>query len=437
MFRFHYGLHLAIKGEEHVITELLDDGFCTLRKVLTTTTITYSCSELRVMYVRGDLSALYSGVEQHLLPAALKNKLSRDLVTFPEELIDAAKKMLVYVKAVEARCVSLARAPLTAMIAGVAEETNDPSPPSWSRVYYYHRLWIASRKHFAALIPDYCNRGRRSISSIPLVGTTMMRVIGELYMVRNYSSMSDIHLEIKNQIEVLNKNRGPRSQLPVPSPSTVAREIARIPKNEVAIAQMGERAGRIAFRSTGQGVRTTRPLEITQIDHSPSDLIVIDDETFLPLGRLKLTAIVDNHTQSILDIGDEFADESSSTVARSLRRAILPKDDLLKEFPEVKNKWRCCGTPEILLWDNAMHFHSNHLALAGLKLGCDIKYGPKNMPYYRALVEELLGFLNRSCLQNLPGTTFSNVLRRGDYDPVKNGVIIPICEIACKGVKHE
>lgn len=44
---------------------------------------------------------------------------------------------------------------------------------------------------------------------------------------------------------------------------------------------------------------------------------MIDDETFLPLGRLNLTAIVDNYTQGILDIGDEFANESSSTVALS------------------------------------------------------------------------------------------------------------------------
>lgn len=70
-----------------------------------------------------------------------------------------------------------------------------------------------------------------------------------------------------------------------------------------------------------------------------------------------------------------------------------------------------------------MHFHSDHLERAALQLGCDIKYGPKNMPWYRALSEEFLGFVNRSCLQSLPGTTFSNVLRRGDYNPVKNGVI--------------
>jgi hypothetical protein len=28
VFRFQYGLHLAIKGEEYVVAELLEDGFC-------------------------------------------------------------------------------------------------------------------------------------------------------------------------------------------------------------------------------------------------------------------------------------------------------------------------------------------------------------------------------------------------------------------------
>jgi putative transposase len=414
---------LAVKGEEFVVAEVLENGSCTLRNIVTAINVTYSCGDLLSMYQDGDLVALLSQIGRYPLTAALKQKLQRDLSTFREDLVIAAMRMLKYVKAVESRNIRLDEKHLTDMIADVAAENNDLDPSSWSRVYRYYRLWVASGKDIRALIPDYCNRGRHTLSSIPFVGTTMMMVIGQLYMVRNFSSIPDVHLEIQRRIEDQNKLRGPRSQLPIPSPATVAREIARIPKYEVALAQKGERQANIDFRTTGKGTRATRPLEVTQIDHTPSDTIVIDDEYFLPLGRLNLTGVLDNFSEGILSIGDEFCKESSSTVARAVRRAITPKVRLLQNFPEVKKPWDCCGVPETLLWDNAMHFHSNHLERAALQLGCDIRYGPKNMPYYRALIEQLLGFLNRSCLHSLPGTTFSNVLQRGDYDPVKNGVI--------------
>ena len=423
VFRFQYGQHVAIKQEEYVIAELLESGFCTLRKISSAAVVTYSCTDLLVMYAEGDLVGLLNEVGRYPLSAALKKKLTRDLNTYREDLVDAAYRMLPYVKAVHCRHVSLGKESLIAMILDLAADIHDCNPPTWSRVYHYYRLWIASGMDIRALIPDYCNRGRRSLSSMPFVGTTMMTVINELYMVRNYSSVSDIYLEVKRRIEEMNKTRSPRSHFPVPSESTITREISRIPKFAIVLAQKGERAANIMFRTTGRGTGTTRPLEITQIDHTLANFIVIDDATFLPLGRLNLTSILDNDSEGILDIGDEFCKESSSTVARSLRRAILPKQLLMKDYPEVKNTWECCGVPETLLWDNAMHFHSKHLERAGLKVGCDIKYGPKNMPWYRAQVEEFLGFLNRSCLETLPGTTFSNVLRRGDYDPVENGVI--------------
>jgi hypothetical protein len=209
VFRFQYGLHLAIKGEEYVVAELLEDGFCTLRKVTTAMTITYSCSDLCVMYGDGDLVGLHDQGGRYPLSAAMKERLTRDLSTFREDLVNAAKQMLMYVKAVDSRQVRLDAEHVTAMIAEVSAQNDDASPPGWSRVYRCHRLWSASRKDIGALIPAYCNRGRHPLSSIPFVGATMMMVIGKLYMLPHYSSISDIHLEIMRQIEQQNKSRGP------------------------------------------------------------------------------------------------------------------------------------------------------------------------------------------------------------------------------------
>src|SRR5258707_11159211 len=133
VFRFQYGLHLAIKGEEYVVAELLEDGFCTLRKVTTAMTITYSCSDLCVMYGDGDLVGLHDQGGRYPLSAAMKEKLTRDLNTFREDLINVAKQMLMYVKAVDSRQVRLDAEHLTAMIAEVTAKNDEASPPRWRR----------------------------------------------------------------------------------------------------------------------------------------------------------------------------------------------------------------------------------------------------------------------------------------------------------------
>jgi putative transposase len=44
-------------------------------------------------------------------------------------------------------------------------------------------------------------------------------------------------------------------------------------------------------------------------------------------------------------------------------------------------------------------------------------------PWFKASVERFFGTQNRRLLHNQPGTTFSNVIAKGDYDPKKNAPI--------------
>jgi putative transposase len=76
-----------------------------------------------------------------------------------------------------------------------------------------------------------------------------------------------------------------------------------------------------------------------------------------------------------------------------------------------------------LSMDNGPEFHSDSLDEGCMSLGIEIHYSPRKQPWFKGKVERLQGTLNRETSHNAPGTTFSNIFEKDDYDPVKHAVV--------------
>jgi putative transposase len=48
---------------------------------------------------------------------------------------------------------------------------------------------------------------------------------------------------------------------------------------------------------------------------------------------------------------------------------------------------------------------------------------PRRTPWFKGKIERFLGTMNRSVAHGVPGTTFSNIFEKGDYNPAKHAVI--------------
>jgi len=190
------------------------------------------------------------------------------------------------------------------------------------------------------------------------------------------------------------------------------------------VARYGKRRAEMEFRVSSAGPLTTRALERVVMDHTPSDLIVVDDNSMLPLGRPTLTSALDEHTRCPLGFYAGFEPPSCLAVMRCLKHAILPKTYLAREYPSLKNRWECYGVPELVVVDNPTEFHSYHFERACLQLGTDIQYAKVLVPWYKGKLERFQGTLNHDLLHGNPGTTFSNILERDDYDPCKHAVVL-------------
>jgi putative transposase len=151
---------------------------------------------------------------------------------------------------------------------------------------------------------------------------------------------------------------------------------------------------------------------------------VVDDNTMLPLGRPTITTALDEYTRCPTGFYAGFEPPSCLAVLRCLKHAILPKTYLAREYPSVKNHWDCYGVPETIVVDNPPEFHSIHFERACLQIGADIQYAKVRVPWYKGKLERFQGTMNHDLLHGKPGTTFSNVLERDEYDPTKQAVIL-------------
>jgi transposase InsO family protein len=102
--------------------------------------------------------------------------------------------------------------------------------------------------------------------------------------------------------------------------------------------------------------RAFEEVGVAQADHTPIDLIVVDDINRLPIGRRWITVIFDVASRAVLGFHATLEAPSATSVAMALSMACLPKLRRLKEF-QLDLDWPMYGIPEVLHLDNASEYH--------------------------------------------------------------------------------
>jgi putative transposase len=197
-----------------------------------------------------------------------------------------------------------------------------------------------------------------------------------------------------------------KAGLATPSYNTVRKRVQSVDRKEFVHYRVGPKAARDQFRPvSGKGLRPTQPLELVQIDHTPVDVIVVDEIDRRPIGRPWLTLVIDVATRMI---------PSSTSVALALSHAVLPKEKYLGHLGVVAD-WPVSGLPAVVHLDNAEEFHARALERGCQEHGIRLEYRPPLQPQFGGHIERLIGSLMRA-MHLLPGTTFSSTKERGEYD---------------------
>jgi putative transposase len=198
-----------------------------------------------------------------------------------------------------------------------------------------------------------------------------------------------------------------------PNRRTIKRRVDEL-EPRLAAYRRGEGDILAAATSSPGAYVANRPNEVWQIDHTIVDVIVVDEQRRRPIGRPILTIAVDICTRMVAGFYLSLDPPSSASVGLCLLHAAYEKTAWLAERG-IDLSWPAAGLPSILHCDNGAEFHSHALQVACREYGMRLQYRPPATPRFGGHVERLIGTM-MGAVHMLPGTTFSNVKVRGDYD---------------------
>ena len=162
-----------------------------------------------------------------------------------------------------------------------------------------------------------------------------------------------------------------------------------------------------------------RPLDVVQIDHTPMDIVVVDDLYRQPLGKPYLTLATDVATRCIVGFVLSFVPPGTGTVSLCMTLIVSPKDAWLKQLG-VSGAWPMAGLPKTLHLDGAAEFKSKALRRGCDQYGIELVY--RERPHHGGHIERLIG-TKMSKLKKLPGATGGSPKARKAHDPDKHSAM--------------
>lgn len=439
------GMHIELRGREFVVGDRLPNGDYRLTDIAFDEARSVPGSELVGAFVSGDLTFLGDAASTRVR-RKMTDKLIDDLSMLKDDdpRKKEARRRFAYIEALECANLPLfSKRTVKPLIEKVHAEIGDrKKPPFWKTLCYgWRKVWILSGKDLRILVPQYDKRGntaprfsngRKSkgesfteaeVERALRVEEIVHEVIREVYMNMQRNSVAEVHKALDERVADENKFRDPDDQLPIPSVNSVYAIINAMDPYEKDKARYGAEYADRKHRSSRPGPTLSRPLQRVEIDDTTLDLIVVDEETRMPVGRPTFTFAIDCETREPLGFYMSFDGPGYLAVMQCLIHAISPKTYLKEEFPEVQNDWPAYGLPEELIVDNGPGYVSQDLEDACKQLGITLVFCPVRTPNAKPRVERFFRGQNQRLLHNQPGTTFSSIFDRKDYDPRKNAVI--------------
>lgn len=339
--------------------------------------------------------------------------VTRDLSTFKEEIQIRARRRESYLRRLQEQGALVFTKELTGRIRQVATSLGDPKPPSVASVYRWWRRYQGGRS-LTSLADRWESRGRVRRWK-PEVQKVVDEAINTIFLNTQKNPGKTVCELVEKHVGELNEDLAPTEQLRLPSPATLYRYMRCFEAYDIAVARDGKAAANQKFRSVVGVQKTDRILERVEIDHTPINLLAFCDISLLPIGRPWLTLAIDKHSRMVVGFYIGFHTPSAYSVLQCLKQAILPKDELLRRYPDITTPWPARGIPEVVVCDNGMDLHSSALAMTCQEMGIQLQFCPAKTPQYKGAVERFMRTINHSLIHMLPGTVFSKPVERGDY----------------------
>lgn len=278
------------------------------------------------------------------------------------------------------------------------------------------RRWVRAYRQ-GGLLSDLAPRRRRRDMPKKLpkrVEAIVGQVIEEVFLARQKISIRQAYRELQRRCKA--------ARVTPPHENTFRRRIADLPESVKVRRREGSKAARDRFDAVeGKFPGADFPLAVVQMDHTLLDVVLVDDETRQPIGRPWLTLAVDLFSRMATGFYLSLDPPSSFSVGMCVAHSTLPKEPYLDRL-RIEGEWPVWGLMRRLHLDNAKEFRGRTLMAACEEYGIGIDWRPVKKPHFGGHIERLMGTLAKD-VHALPGTTFSNVSQKGEYDSARHAAM--------------
>lgn len=319
---------------------------------------------------------------------------------FPDDLWAVAQRRFEAIKPLlESPRRSRSSVAAAAMSAGV----NTSTLYKWLALYHDHQ-------HVAALVPT--RRGRNKGTRLLQADQELViaSVIEDFYLQRQKPSPKAVVDEVMRRCRV--------AKIDAPHPNTVRNRIADI-RPATALRRRGQKdRARDRYEPIrGSFPGADYPLAVVQIDHTPVDIMVVDEEHRKPIGRPYLTLAIDVYSRVVVGLYLTLDAPSATSVAMCISHAMNTKNEYLRLLG-VEGDWPVWGQISTLHADNAREFKCK-----AINRGCEanqiiMQWRPVKKPNYGGHIERYMGVVATE-MKKVPGATFSNIQEKNNYDSEK------------------
>ena len=268
--------------------------------------------------------------------------------------------------------------------------------------------WIKryeGRRRVSDLAPN--RKGREMPKKLSSeVDAIVSAVIDKLYLSKHKGIGKKVHQEAQRCCRAAN--------LTAPSINTIYARLRAIPPQERVLKREGRKAAHDKFGNLkGSFPGVDAPLAVVQIDHTLLDIMVVDEEMKIPIGRPWLTLAIDCYSRMIFGYHLSLDHPSAFAIGLCLIHGMLDKSEELQRLG-IKGEWPVWGKPRKIHADNGKDFRSYLIEDTLDQYDICYDFRPVKTPHYGGHIERVCGTLGKE-IHALPGTTFSNPKARGEY----------------------
>lgn len=238
----------------------------------------------------------------------------------------------------------------------------------------------------------------------------LQQLIKKIFLTPQKYSAAELIREVRRQSMA--------SGLSLPSESTIRRRLKTL-----SLAERRQRGEKTPQTQPvhGHTPAVAFPMDWLQIDHTCVDVILVDPIDRSPIGRPWITLAIDVFSRCIAGFHLSLEAPSATSVGLCLTLVAGDKTTWLQQR-EIDASWPVRGKPRRIGVDNAPEFHSTAFERGCEQHNITIEWRPPGKKHFGGIVERVIGTLMR-LIHAVPGTTFSNVTQRGDYNSDKNACL--------------